>query len=371
MKNLLMGIDIGTSALKVSLFSTDGKALASASSGYRVHSPKPMYAEQNPMDWWKAACEAIHECFDKSAASAQDIAAIGVCGQSWSAIPMDKNGKVLAATPIWMDRRAKDICDRAARNTDMDSIFDVCGNPFKPMYSLPKIIWMKENMPGVYKKANVFLQSNSFIVYMLTEKYTQDKSQGYGYAFYDIKKNAYDEKTADMLGVPLSLFPGVKDCHEVVGEVTADAARMTGLKKGTPVVAGALDAACGALGAGVYLNGQTQEQGGQAGGMSICLDRPIKHEKLILGSHAVPGMWLLQGGTVAGGAALRWFKQEILDGMRADNEADDSSGFEALSGMAQDVPPGAEGLIFLPYLAGERSPIWDENAKGVFFRSDI
>ena len=310
---------------------------------------------------------SIRGCFKQSSVSAEDIAAIGVCGQSWSAIPLDKDGKVLADTPIWTDRRAKDIFDRTARNTDMDGIFEISGNPFKPMYSLPKIMWMKENMPDIYKKTDVFLQSNSFIVYMLTDSCTQDKSQGYGYAFYDINKNTYDEKIADTLGIDLSLFPAVKDCHEAAGGVTGKAARATGLKKGTPVVAGGLDAACGTYGTGVFSNGQTQEQGGQAGGMSICLDRPLKHKKLILSSHVVPGMWLLQGGTAAGGAALKWFRQEILGGVRMGGGSESTSGFTGLDKLAQNTPPGAGGLVFLPYLAGERSPIWDENAKGVFF----
>ena len=252
MKNFLMGIDIGTSACKVSIFSQDGHTEASSAAGYPVHYPHPMYAEQNPLDWWDALCLAINKCFQQGSAAPEDVSAIGVCGQSWSAIPLDKSGKVLSNTPIWMDRRSKKICDETAGWADMDSIFALSGNPFKPMYSLPKIMWMKENLPDIYQKTDVFLQSNSFIVYMLTDKYTQDKSQGYGYAFYDIQKNAYDEKTADILKADLSLFPDIKDCHQVVGEVTGKAARMTGLAKGTPVVAGGLDAACGALGAGVF-----------------------------------------------------------------------------------------------------------------------
>jgi xylulokinase len=139
--------------------------------------------------------------------------------------------------------------------------------------------------------------------------------------------------------------------------VTKEAAALTGLKAGTPVVAGGLDAACGALGAGVYKAGQTQEQGGQAGGMSICTDKALAHKKLILGTHVVPGLWLLQGGTVGGGGTLKWFRQELGKDLS----------FDDLTAEAEKTPAGSDGVVFLPYMAGERSPIWNPDAKGVFY----
>ena len=147
------------------------------------------------------------------------------------------------------------------------------------------------------------------------------------------------------------------ECHSVIGEVTEEAAKITGLAVGTKVVAGGLDAACGTLGAGVYKKGQTQEQGGQAGGMSICLDEAVAHPKLILSPHVVPGHWLLQGGTVGGGGVLRWFKSEL-----GKNES-----FDELTALAENIAPGSDGVTFLPYMAGERSPIWNADAKGVFY----
>jgi xylulokinase len=156
----------------------------------------------------------------------------------------------------------------------------------------------------------------------------------------------------------------------VIGAVSAEAARLTGLKAGIPVVAGGLDAACGALGAGVYRAGQTQEQGGQAGGMSICMDRCVADRRLILGRHVVPETWLLQGGSVGGGGALRWMSQELCaqDGLDA---AEAGTGiFQMMSAQAERVAPGSNGLLFLPYMAGERSPIWNPRAKGVFYGLD-
>nr|MCR5733324.1 carbohydrate kinase [Lachnospiraceae bacterium] len=253
--------------------------------------------------------------------------------------------------------RSRDICDRTKRLVGEDRIFDVAGNDFLPSYTTPKMLWFKENRPEIFEKTHLFLQSNSYIVYKLTGVFSQDLSQGYGIHFFDMKKLSYDEDLADALGLSAKLVPPVYKCDEIVGEVTKEAASLTGLKAGTPVVAGGLDAACGTLGAGVYEEGQTQEQGGQAGGMSICLDHALAHKKLILSAHVVPGKWLLQGGTVGGGGTLKWFKQEFGEGLS----------FDDLTAEAEKIAPGSDGVIFLPYMAGERSPIWDPDAKGVFY----
>ncbi|MCR5301142.1 MAG: xylulokinase [Lachnospiraceae bacterium] len=356
-KQLLLGIDIGTSACKVAVFDLRGNVLAQSNKPYKVYYPNPGWAEQDPDEWWSAICAGIREILDSGKIASDDIAAVGVDGQSWSAIPVDKNGKVLDRTPIWMDTRARDICDRTKRLVGTDRIFDIAGNDFLPSYTTPKMLWFKEKKPEVFANTKLFLQSNSYIVYKLTGIFSQDMSQGYGIHFFDMKELKYDGKLAEELGLDESLVPPLFNCDEIVGEITAGAASQTGLSKGIPVVAGGLDAACGTLGAGVYEVGQTQEQGGQAGGMSICTDHALSHKKLILSPHVVSGKWLLQGGTVGGGGALKWFKQEF----GADLSFDD------LTAEAQKIAPGSDGVVFLPYMAGERSPIWDPDAKGVFY----
>lgn len=357
MGDLLLGIDIGTSACKIAIFNKSGQVLAQTNKPYPVYYPKKGYVEQNPNEWWDAIVEGLKEVTSHKDIDPSDIRGIGVDGQSWSAIPVDRDGNVLANTPIWMDTRARDICDRVIKEVGEDAIFQVSGNNFLPSYTTPKMIWFKENEPEIFKKTYKFLQSNSFIVYKLTGNMTQDMSQGYGLHFFDCRKLEYDNELAEKLGLSTNLVPPLYECDEIVGQVTEKAAKLTGLAAGTPVVAGGLDAACGALGAGVYKAGQTQEQGGQAGGMSICTDKALAHKSLILSPHVVTGMWLLQGGSVGGGGALRWFKQEF---------GQDES-FDDLTKEAEKVPAGSEGVVFLPYMAGERSPIWDPDSKGVFY----
>ncbi len=367
MEKLLLGIDIGTSACKVAVFNLQGKVLSQSSKEYRVYYPHSGFVEQNPNEWWESVCTAIKETIASSKINPSQIAGIGIDGQSWSAIPIDKKGNVLCNTPIWMDTRADDICKETINRIGFDRIFMLSGNSFEPTYSTPKILWFKKNMPDVYNSTYKFLQSNSFIAFKLTGQISQDLSQGYGIHSFNMKEGKWDDSFCEELGFDRDKLPEIFQCHDVIGEVTGVAAAQTGLVKGTPVVAGGLDASCGTLGAGVIKVGQTQEQGGQAGGMSICLDSAIAHQKLILSFHVIPELWLLQGGTVGGGGAIKWFKQELGAFEETEAKAKGSNPFKVMDEEAEKIPVGSDGLIFLPYMAGERSPLWDKKAKGVFF----
>lgn len=357
MEKLLLGIDIGTSACKVALMNQKGEVLAQDNQSYPLYYPAPGWVEQDPDEWWASICRAIREVLKQSGAAPEQIAGIGIDGQSWSCIPVDQAGECLARTPIWMDTRARDICERVRVEVGFERIFEVAGNDFLPAYTTPKMIWFKEERPEIFARTDKFLQSNSYIGYKLTGVMSQDVSQGYGIHFFNNKTCTYDSGLAEALGLSVDLVPDIYACHDVIGTVTPAAAKLTGLAAGTPVVAGGLDAACGTLGAGVYQSGQTQEQGGQAGGMSICLEEAKAHPQLILSPHVVPGRWLLQGGTVGGGGVLRWFKQEFGAGQS----------FDDLTALAEQIPAGSDGVIFLPYMAGERSPIWNPDAKGVYY----
>ena len=319
----LIGIDIGTSACKVALFDRGGHVLAAANGEYPVYYPEEGWAEQN------------------------------------------KGGKVLANTPIWMDTRAQSICDRLNEEIGEEEIFRIAGNSLQPSYTTAKILWYKENLPEVYSKIDKILQSNSFIAFKLTGQVSQDLSQGYGLHCFDMRKGKWDEAMCKKLGIPMSFLPEIVSCDHVVGTVTKKAAEECGLAVGTPVVAGGLDAACGTLGAGVIHPGETQEQGGQAGGMSICLDEYKADPCLILGFHVVPDKWLLQGGV------MRWFEREFADYERLMKEQTGVSSLNQLNEIAEKVKPGCDGLVFLPYMAGERSPIWNPYAKGVFYGLDF
>lgn len=371
MNRYLLGIDIGTSACKVAVFDPDGTVRASAGGSYHVYYPKQGWAQQKPEEWWMAVCAAVKTALLQGNILPEEIAGIGVDGQSWSAIPIDREGNVLTDTPIWMDTRAADICRELEERVDADRIFGLCGNPLQPSYTTPKILWYKKHLPDVYEHTYKILQSNSFIVFKLTGQITQELSQGYGLHCFDMRRGKWNEEMCEELGFSAGLLPDIYPCHEVVGRVTAEAAEKCGLKAGIPVVAGGLDAACGTLGAGVLNTGETQEQGGQAGGMSICMDTYRADKRLILGYHVVPGRWLLQGGTTGGGGVMRWLEQEFGDYEREEGKRLGKSSLDLFNDLAGKVAPGSDGTVFLPYMSGERSPIWDPDAKGVYYGLDF
>lgn len=369
-KPYLMGIDIGTSACKVAVFNREGTVIAAANGDYPVYYPKEGWVEQNPEEWWTAVCSATRKIFNHGQVRPEQIAGVGIDGQSWSAIAIDKDGKVLTNNPIWMDTRAQSICDRLNDEIGADSIFQVAGNSLQPAYSTAKVLWYKENLPEIYDKIYKILQSNSYIAYCLTGAITHDLSQGYGMHCFDMRTCTWDYDMCDKLGIPRSFLPELVPSDQVVGTVHEKAAAESGLAVGTPVVAGGLDAACGTLGAGVIHPGETQEQGGQAGGMSICIDEYKADPRLILSPHVVPGQWILQGGTVGGGGVMRWFEREFADYERSMKEVTGKSSLVQLNEIAEKVSAGSDGVVFLPYMSGERSPIWNPYAKGVFYGLD-
>ena len=357
MRTLLLGVDIGTSSCKTALFDPEGKVVAQGGCEYPVSYPRKGWAEQDPAQWWEGVCRAVREMISDNGIDPAEIAGIGTDGQSWSAIALDREGNVLCPTPIWTDTRSEEICRETEDRLTAEKLFGLCGNPAKPGYTWPKILWYRKHRPEVFEKTEKILQSNSYIVYRMTGEITQDISQGYGLACFDMRKGCWDEEMCEALGILRRMLPEIVPCHQIVGRLTVDAAKQMGLREGIPVAAGGLDAACGTLGAGVVSPGQTQEQGGQAGGMSICIDQYAADPRLILGFHVVPGRWLLQGGTTGGGGALKWLRETMCPELS----------FAEMSALAETAEPGSGGVTFLPYMAGERSPIWDPNACGVFF----
>ena len=362
-----MGIDIGTSGCKITVFNFKGNVISTYLGEYETHYPGTGCVEHDPDDWWQAVCKGVKYFKTEQSINPKEIAAIGVDGLSWAGLPVDEEGNPLRNVMIWLDRRAEKQAQWMKEEIGEEKLIQLNGNPVDPAYITPKMLWIKENEPDIYNKTHKFLQSNGFIVYKLTGKFSQDYSQGYGFHFFDMNSGAYDKKIASQLGLSLDKVAPIYNCHQVVGEVTKTAARETGLVSGIPVVAGGLDAACCTLGAGVIKPGQTQEQGGQAGGMSIQVDSPKFHPKLIFGYHVIPDQWLLQGGTTGGGGTLRWFEQQL--GAHEDKIADkrDISSYQVMDEEAAEINPGSDGLIFLPYMAGERSPIWNSKARGVWF----
>ena len=371
MRELLLGIDIGTSACKVAAFERDGTVAASATGDYQVEYPQKGWAQQRAEDWYAGVCAALAKIWAEGKVQPEEITGIGIDGLSWAAVPIGADGTSLYPSPLWMDTRAASVCERLRSEIGEEAIFEVAGNPVQPTYTTPKVLWYKEQQPEVFAKTQKILQSNGYIAYRLTGKFTNDVCNAYGWHCFNMRRGEWDLEMARTMGIPEHFLPDLVPCDEIVGKVTAQAAKETGLCEGTPVAAGGLDAACGTLGAGVLHDGETQEKGGQAGGMSICIEEYNADPRLILSYHVVPDRWLLQGGTTGGGGVMRWFEAQFAGEERLLAKERGSSSLTQLNEIAAAVPPGCEGVVFLPYMNGERSPIWDPKAKGVFYGLDF
>lgn len=371
MAEYLLGIDIGTSACKVAVFDFNGKVMDSASGDYPVYYPHPGWAEQDPDDWYNGVCRALRKIWGRGSVSPEDIVGIGIDGQSWSAVALDGEGKCLTRTPIWLDTRSQDICDRLNDRIGADRIFQLAGNSLQAFYTTSKVLWYGENLPEVFEHTEKILHTSGYIGYRLTGVVAEDVCDAYGWHCFNMRTGKWDMEMAREMGIPAKFLPELVNCDQIIGKTTAQAAEETGLPEGIPVVAGGLDAACGTLGTGVIHNGETQEQGGQAGGMSICMDQYKADPRLILSFHVIPGAWLLQGGTTGGGGVMRWFEKEFAGEERQNQKTTGKSSLTQLNELAEKVNPGSDGLVFLPYMKGERTPIWNPYAKGVFYGLDF
>ena len=354
----LIAIDVGTSSTKTALRDAGGRLLAEASAGYAVHHPFPAWAEMDVELWWQAACTTVRQVVAQAGIDPLAVGGIGVDGVSWTLIPVDRDLRPLCPAMIWLDRRAEAEAAWLRAQPEAEAWVALNANPLDAAYVTPKLLWLREHAPEIFETAHCFLNSTGFLVARMSGALTCDITQAYAYHFFDVHHDRWDAPAAQRLGIPLEKLPELVQPLSVVGQLTARAAQEMGLVQGIPVIAGGLDAAVGALGAGVVRLGQTVDQGGQAGGMLMSVDRVIVEPLLIFSHHVLPGQYLLQSGTVGGGA-LGWFRDVLGQAERGS--------FEQMSAQAAQSPPGAHGLIFLPYMAGERTPLWDTNARGVFF----
>lgn len=361
-----IAVDVGTSSTKTALYDGDGRRLCTASADYCVSRPYSAWAEMNVEDWWQATYLTIRSVMAESDVNPHSVRGIGLDGVSWTLIPVNRELKALCPAMIWLDRRSEKEAAWLRAQPEAGHWIDLVANPLDAAYVTPKLLWLRQHNPDAFYKAHKFLNSTGYMVARMTGATTCDLTQAYAYHFYNMRKAAWDEQVASSLGIPFEKLPDLVSPLEIVAGLTRSAADDLGLIPGIPVIAGGLDAAVGALGTGVVRLGQTVDQGGQAGGMLMSVDHVIVEPLLIFGHHVLPGQYLFQSGTVGGGS-LSWFR-DIL-GQAALNEAlaEGLNPFEWMSRNAEQVPPGSRGLIFLPYMAGERTPLWDSNARGILF----
>lgn len=363
----LLGIDVGTTAVKSAIFSDDGLLIDQASTEYETYYPYQNAAEQEPDDWWQAVVVTVREILEKTRIQSSAIAAIAVSSQGPTMLAVDKTGRPVYPALIWMDQRADDACAFLREKIGADLIFRTTGNAINSYYVLPELLWLKQNKPELYAKTYKILQANGYIVLKLTGHYTFDRSQAGLTLLYDICTGQWAENLFASLELPLELFPPISECSTVIGEVTTEAAKETGLQVGTPVIAGMVDATAAALEAGAVSDGTICEMTGTSTVIMAAMTRPITDARLTFFPHSVQKTFLLIGPMSSTGASLKWFKNQL--GLAEQNAAAllGIDPYEVMNREVETLAAGPSGIIFLPYLAGERSPIWDNKARGLFF----
>ncbi len=365
----LLGIDLGTSGTKTVLFSEDGRPVSAHTVEYPMYQPKNGWAEQDPEDWWRAAAEGIRKVLEKGNVNPRDVAGVGLSGQMHGLTMLDKDGKVLRNAIIWCDQRTGEQCDEMARRLGRKRVIEITANPPMTGFTAAKIMWVKQNQPDVYAKCAHILLPKDFIRYKLTGEFATEVSDAAGMQLMDVPKRIWSKEMLEMLGISESLLAKMYESPDVTGKVHQEGAQATGLLPGTPVVGGAGDNAAAAVGTGVVRSGRAFTTLGTSGVVyavsdTVSIDPEGRVHTLCA---SVPGKWTVMSCTQAAGLSLRWLRdtccfEEVQEASRRGVDP-----YVVMTEKAQNVPIGAQGLLYLPYLMGERSPHPDPDCRGVFF----
>ena len=358
----LLGIDLGTTGARAVVVRPDDGAVAGAASSADValHVPRPLWAEQEPEDWWRAASEAVRGALEGARTALgrpPDIAAVGLTGQMHGVVLLDADARPIGRAPIWCDSRSAEECREITERVGADRLLDLVANPALVGFSAPKLLWLRRHRQADFERARTFLLPKDFLRHRLTGERATDVSDASGTLLFDVAGRRWSKEMLSLLEIDESLLPSVHESPETTGAITAAAASALGLRAGTPVVAGAGDQAAGAVGTGVVRPGVVSSTIGSSGVLFAPSAAPRRDPRGRVHTfcHAVPGAWHLMAVTQAAGLSLRWHRQ--ITGVPS---------YDALVAEAETVPAGADGLLFLPYLMGERTPHLDPKARGVW-----
>ena len=354
----LMGLDISTTSAKALIINAAGEVIAVGSAPQPISQPKPLWSEQNPADWWDGMKQSIRAALAESGLQGGDISAIGLTGQMHGLVLLDDKGEVLRPSILWNDQRTQAQCDYMTAKIGADRLIKLTGNPAVTGFTAPKVLWVRDNEPEVYGRAAQILLPKDYIRYKLTDGYATDLAGAAGTSLLNVAERAWSQEVLDALDIPADWLPPVHEGSEVTSVISAAGAAATGLRAGTPVVGGGGDQAAGAIGMGCV----APDTIGVTVGTSGVVFAPLAEYawepqgRLHAFCHSVPGAWHLMGVMLSAAGSLQWHRDSLAPDMS----------FDALLDEAAHVPAGSEGLFFLPYLTGERSPHPDPLARGAF-----
>lgn len=356
--NYFLGIDTSTTSSKALLIDSHGGVVAVASSPHTLQTPKPLWSEQDPLEWWDAVSASIRLVLEKAGIGGERIAAVGLTGQMHGLVLLDGSGNVLRPAILWNDQRTQSQCDEIHRRIGRERFIQITGNVALTGFTAPKILWVQENEPEVYAKAKHVLLPKDFIRLKLTGEYAMDKADGAGTVLFDLNLRDWSADVLEALQIDRSWMPRTFEGTEFTGRITEEAASATGLKAGTPVAAGGGDQAAQAVGVGAVEPGIVGLTVGTSGVIFATTPSALVEPegRLHAFCHAVPGLWHFMGVMLSAAGSLQWYRDTLAPNMS----------FEDLVKEAESASAGCEGLLFLPYLSGERTPYPDPLARGSF-----
>lgn len=360
-----IGIDLGTSSVKIIIMDGCGKIVSSVSKSYGVSFPRTGWAEQNPDDWWNAVRCGIKELIENAPDENKKIDGIGFSGQMHGLVLLDKDYKVLRPAILWCDQRTQKECDYLNNVIGRKKLSDCTGNIALTGFTAPKILWVKKNEPEIFKKIAHILLPKDYIRFKLTGVLASDVSDASGTLLFDVRNRRWSDEMIDIVGVKKEWLPEVYESYEVTGNVKSDVAHFTGLSEKTKVAAGAGDQAAGAIGTGITGSGVLSVALGTSGVVfAACDSYRVDSQNRLHSFCGANGKWHQMGVMLSAASCLKWWVQNVNTDVSGD-------AFDKLLSEAADSPVGSRNLIFLPYLMGERTPHSDSDARGVLFGLDI
>lgn len=365
----ILAHDLGTTGNKATLFNSQAKVCASSFQGYDTDYPQPNWVEQNPEDWWQAICVSTRQLLEKAHIKPKDVVCICFSGQMMGCVAVDRQANPLRTAIIWADTRATPEAQTFIDQIGMEPAYRITGHRASSSYSGEKMMWIRNHQPDIYKQVYKFLQAKDFIVARLTGQFVTDYSDASGTNLYDLKRKTWSPQLLAIAGLDPNLLPQLHGSTDVVGEITRLAAEAIGLTAGTPVVIGGGDGSCAAAGAGVVRDGSAYNYVGSSSWIGIAAKEPIFDPgmRTFTFAHLVPDMYTPTGTMQAAGGAYQWLRDNLC---LPEKEAAGQLGlspYELMNLQVLKSEPGAKGLMFFPYLLGERSPRWNPDARGAFF----
>jgi xylulokinase len=368
-ERFILAHDLGTTGNKASLFDEQGNVCASSLSTYGTEYPRPNWVEQNPEDWWTAVCTSTKHLLSTNRINPKQVACITFSGQMMGCVVLDRRARPLRNALIWADTRAIPQAERLISKVGMEKIYSITGHRASSSYSAAKIMWVRDHQPEIFAEAYKFVHAKDFIVARLTGKFATDFSDAGGMNLFDLEAYDWSSTMLEAASLNRSVLPELHASTDVIGEVLLSISEEVGLAAGTPVVIGGGDGCCAAAGAGVVREGSAYNYLGSSSWIAIATKRPIYDPSMrtFTWAHLVRNMFSPCGSMQAAGGSYQWLRDTFCLQEKEAAERQKISPYKLMDQLAEQSMPGANGLLFFPYLLGERSPWWNPNARAVYF----